>query len=1311
MRSTVINSMFSCTEAISSISSRIPWITTDLRSWFGCLVSWLDGFLLVWVVESSWNIDVLYGALLAMSVAVVSLTSSLMIARTRLTMFPAANSRGWASMSLVPTPLISSINSAVLDHRPLEITRIKSRHVAVATFMSVAILVVSDSVAKGKSEDKVVGALSAKLEDLNLAYSDVVSDDKAQIQSKVLDFVNKGVQLVLTCGGTGFTQHDITPEAIEPLLEKKAPGLVHAMLSFSLKVTPFAMLARPVAGVRGQTLIVTLPGSPKGATENFEAIQPVLKHALPQLGVESARALHSHGHSHGHHHGHGHGHLAKHTLTQSVVTRDRVSPYPAISVPEAYEKIVQHTPQPEILELSVLDPQVVGSVVAEDIYSSLDVPNFRASIVDGYAVVAEDGPGTYPVVTVSHANRNEKKVLVSGEIARITTGAPLPDGANAVVMVEETKLVQTTDDGKEEKLVEILAQDVKSGENIRAVGSDTKKGSLVLAKGSRISVGGGEIGALASVGVKLIKVYRKPTIGVLSTGNELQDLKTEKSLHYGEIYDSNRPTLISMVENSGYKVVDLGIAADTKSSLTSIIRDAFDKKHIDCLITTGGVSMGEMDLLKPTIEHDLDGTIHFGRVRMKPGKPTTFATIGNSKVVFALPGNPASSSVCYHLFVLPSLLKWQGLKPVLGQKLPTEPIVKVKLTSELRLDPQRPEYQRVSIRQENMHLVASSTGFQRSSNIGSFKNANGLYTNNQETLVQLNNLKISELKSICRSIGLVLSGRKAEIAGRIEQYFASGRYQGDQVRLLAVRALIMKASVGQELPPYQSLYALFRTNAHTIQIPNQYTAPEVVPKPIPAVVFKKSEFYVLKHQVHASGSNPLIAPQKQKDRGSCRFIFHLTPEEKELLQSSANMKLSLLSGTRTAGENEQYLEFPQPNEITMNGVRLKQTGRGIKGRPGSAKPIDLMANLRLNETNRLEVVYAFTNTDFWLYLYILEEIPASRLVDQILGKQHISVQTTIEAIKERHLEDDDDLVQTDKEVLSLMCPCSFIKMRYPCRSIKCGHIQCFDALSFLQLQQQAPTWQCPVCSNRLNLDDLAIDDYFQAIVEKTGEDDEAVEIDEVGNWAVKQDAEQEAEQGPARDLREKSQTRQESEAPVAVISLESDESDVGEPGDLGRTDGVPEKHEHLAFKTALGREAAQTTQEPPTSMPQNGIDIISLDSEDEIDASVDQPVPNNTAKHELLNTATEVGAEGPSLKTRRLEPDTHHESSVSGVLQPVSPKESSTLHQLESQNGTTNGGSLLGFNLPLVTIAEENLQGGFLIGDSALEKSPKHDVK
>ncbi|KAG7812404.1 hypothetical protein KL921_001636 [Ogataea angusta] len=498
------------------------------------------------------------------------------------------------------------------------------------------------------------------------------------------------------------------------------------------------------------------------------------------------------------------------------------------------------------------------------------------------------------------------------------------------------------------------------------------------------------------------------------------------------------------------------------------------------------------------------------------------------------------------------------------------------------------------------------------------------------------------------SIGLVRSGRKADIAGRIEQFFSSGKYQGDNARLLAVRALIMKASIGQELPPYQALYATYRTNAHTIHVPNQYTpaqpsapppAPPPALRPTPTVVFKRSDFYTLRQRIHASGMNPVLAPQKVKDRGCCRFVFNLLPEERQLLMSSPNMRACLISGQRSASMSEQDVEFPQPNEITLNGVKLKQTGRGIKGKPGSAKPIDLTEHLRLSETNRLDVVYAFTNVDFWLYLYIVETIPVSSLLDGIFNKAHISEQQTIDSIKERHQEDDDDLIQTEKEVVSLMCPCSFIKMRYPCRSTKCHHIQCFDALSFLQLQQQAPTWQCPVCSSRIELNDLALDDYFLKIVEQTGEDDEAIEIDEQGKWTVKHETEESREQS------EQPQPHEKSEEPVAIISLDSEEEEGAQEAQNSVHSGTnvalqqcrTESTDALSFQAPEHRERTNEAENMhavsmPPAPPPRVFEVISLESDDE------DTDPNGSETYPPESSETPNYVEGLAHQAQNYEP-------------------------------------------------------------------------
>lgn len=368
-------------------------------------------------------------------------------------------------------------------------------------------------------------------------------------------------------------------------------------------------MARPVAGVRNKTVILTLPGSPKGAKENLEAVLKLLPHACQQAagadsrslhaggvkkleqdaGVSSSASGHSHDHSHshsrshGHSHEHGHGHHygpKAHTKPEDrpmsndpnagASRRYRESPYPMLSVDEALDQIAENTPSPKIIKAPV-DENLVGSVLAEDVTAKESVPAFLASTVDGYAIMASkhvlvpSTKGVFPVTGISHAQaglEGEIPMLRGGEVARITTGAPLPPGANAVVMVEDTVLRSMTEDGKEEKEIEILTDEVEPGENVRDVGSDVRSGDVIMKKGEGITAIGGEFGLLASVGTQEVSVYQKPVVGVLSTGDEIVAHDQPRELKLGEVRDTNRPTLLTAVRGSGFEGVDLGIASD-----------------------------------------------------------------------------------------------------------------------------------------------------------------------------------------------------------------------------------------------------------------------------------------------------------------------------------------------------------------------------------------------------------------------------------------------------------------------------------------------------------------------------------------------------------------------------------------------------------------------------------------------------------------------------------------------------------------------------------------------------------------------------
>jgi gephyrin len=240
-----------------------------------------------------------------------------------------------------------------------------------------------------------------------------------------------------------------------------------------------------------------------------------------------------------------------------------------LSVDEALEMIAQNTPSPTPVRRPV-NEDLVGYVLASDVKGPEAVPAFRASIVDGYAIrIPSGGPssgvfekGTYAVAMVSHAQAVDLAELREGLIARITTGAPLPPGADAVVMVEDTVLQSLTEDGKEEKTVEVLTSEIKRGENVREIGSDVQAGSIILRKGEGITSAGGELGLLASVGVNEVEVYKKPVVAILSTGDEIVPHNRANPLRLGEVRDTNRPTLITAVRGTGFDAIDMGIASD-----------------------------------------------------------------------------------------------------------------------------------------------------------------------------------------------------------------------------------------------------------------------------------------------------------------------------------------------------------------------------------------------------------------------------------------------------------------------------------------------------------------------------------------------------------------------------------------------------------------------------------------------------------------------------------------------------------------------------------------------------------------------------
>ncbi|XP_019471214.1 gephyrin isoform X1 [Meleagris gallopavo] len=422
-----------------------------------------------------------------------------------------------------------------------------------------------------------------------------------------------------------------------------------------------------------------------------------------------------------------------------VARRHRMSPFPLTSMDKAFITVLEMTP---VLGTEIINYRDgMGRVLAQDVYAKDNLPPFPASVKDGYAVRAADGPGDRFIIGESQAGEQPTQTVMPGQVMRVTTGAPIPCGADAVVQVEDTELIRESDDGTEELEVRILVQ-ARPGQDIRPIGHDIKRGECVLAKGTHM--GPSEIGLLATVGVTEVEVNKFPVVAVMSTGNEL--LNPEDDLLPGKIRDSNRSTLLATIQEHGYPTINLGIVGDKKPDVfkeegTQSFQNSAETGLPDCpddllnalnegisradvIITSGGVSMGEKDYLKQVLDIDLHAQIHFGRVFMKPGLPTTFATLdidGVRKIIFALPGNPVSAVVTCNLFVVPALRKMQGILD------PRPTIIKARLSCDVKLDP-RPEYHRCILTWHHQEPLpwAQSTGNQMSSRLMSMRSANGL---------------------------------------------------------------------------------------------------------------------------------------------------------------------------------------------------------------------------------------------------------------------------------------------------------------------------------------------------------------------------------------------------------------------------------------------------------------------------------------------------------------------------------------------------------------------------------------------------------
>ena len=329
-----------------------------------------------------------------------------------------------------------------------------------------------------------------------------------------------------------------------------------------------------------------------------------------------------------------------------------------VTIEEAIKKLYEHfEPKPlGFEEIPLFD--AFGRVLAEDVYSEVDVPPFDRAAMDGYAVKAadtfgarEDKPVKLKIIGKVKVGFKPEIHVNRGEAAEIGTGAPMPSGANAVVMVEYTE--------EENGYVKIF-KPVVPGENIQPAGSDIMVGELVLREGQLLT--SREIGVLAAIGKVSVKVYRKPKVAVISTGDEI--VKAGEKLPYGKIYDINGPSIFSAVKECGGEPIFIGIARDDVREIIDMIREGVEKA--DIVITSGSTSAGVKDVLYQIVDQLGEPGVIVHGIKIKPGKPTVIAVVDN-KPLFGLPGYPTSALTIFRLIVAPVIRKMAGLPPVVQE--------------------------------------------------------------------------------------------------------------------------------------------------------------------------------------------------------------------------------------------------------------------------------------------------------------------------------------------------------------------------------------------------------------------------------------------------------------------------------------------------------------------------------------------------------------------------------------------------------------------------------------------------------------------
>ena len=367
-----------------------------------------------------------------------------------------------------------------------------------------------------------------------------------------------------------------------------------------------------------------------------------------------------------------------------------------VSVQEAFSILQSNLPKLSEIECSLL--QARRYVLSQDIYSPINMPPFRQSAMDGFALCLHDSLD-YEIIGEQKAGDSHKVELLSGQAIKIFTGAAVPDSAQAVIQIEKV----TVNDSKL-----LLQETVKPQTNIRPIGEQISENDLALKKGTELNTAA--IGFLAGLGITSVKVFKKPTVGIVVTGNEL--VKPGMPLEYGQIYESNGIMLQTALNESFYNEINLYKVNDDFENTKNKLAEALQVN--DVVLVSGGISVGDYDFVAAALKQ-LEVETLFYKVNQKPGKPLFSGKKGN-KMVFALPGNPAACLTCFYVYVLPMLSLMSGKTTTFKQTITK------KIAHDFTVNNSRAQFLKASITNDEVTILSH----QNSSMLNTFSIANGL---------------------------------------------------------------------------------------------------------------------------------------------------------------------------------------------------------------------------------------------------------------------------------------------------------------------------------------------------------------------------------------------------------------------------------------------------------------------------------------------------------------------------------------------------------------------------------------------------------